>query len=214
MVGLNARRVSRERILSQRQLELLRMIEDAFRGVKLGDGVSLHQTIVIDHYGHNCEEAERQAKADERHDWRKLIDDPELLNVRGIGGMSFYDARGLRFHLPAYICAIVKYDWPMVTYEAGKPTLDLNPEKLAAFELIADVAGDVEFQLTHLSDYQRERFFILNEIQRQCVCAYLSYMRDITADYRFPDDDRIDQAIENYWSRPPDPQDGIPSVER
>lgn len=200
--------------MSEQQLELLRMIEDAFREVELGDGVSLHQTIVIDQYGCNCEEAERQAEADERHDWRKLIDDPELLNVRGVGGLSFYDAPGLRFHLPAYMSAIVKYDWPVVTYEADKPTLDINPEEYAAFELIADVAGDIEFQLTHLNDYQRERFFILNGAQRQCICAYLAYIRDTTAEFRILDDDGIDRAIENYWSGPPDPQDGIPSVER
>jgi hypothetical protein len=40
-----------EPLLSERQRRLLRLIEEAFRGVELGDGVSLHETAVLDNYG-------------------------------------------------------------------------------------------------------------------------------------------------------------------
>src|SRR4051794_3453037 len=92
--------------MSERQRSLLRAIEEAFRDVKLGDGVSLHETVVIDNYGGPEERAAARA-ADEKHDWRKLVGDPDLVRISGVGGLSFYDAGGLRFHLPAYLSLAV-----------------------------------------------------------------------------------------------------------
>src|ERR1700685_3017835 len=79
--------------LSKRQRELLQLIEEAFRGVELGGGVSLHETVVLDNYG--TQEQRRAARApDEKRDWRKLVGDPELIATRGVGGLAFYDPAG------------------------------------------------------------------------------------------------------------------------
>lgn len=128
--------------MTECQLQLLQLIEEAFRGIELGDGVSLHQTIVIDNYGFNCDEAAELARHDERHDWRKLVDDPELLNVQGIGGLSFYDALGLRFHLPAYLSAMVK----------GYCVDDFGETEPDVYDPLGGIAGSLEFTLTHLDD--------------------------------------------------------------
>ncbi len=96
--------------MTEHQRRLLRLIEEAFQGVELGDGVSLHESVVIDEYG-GPEERRTARASDEKHDWRKLVRDPELIRpavgeVTG-GGMPFYDAAGLRFHLPAYLSVAV-----------------------------------------------------------------------------------------------------------
>ncbi|HJT78348.1 MAG TPA: DUF6714 family protein [Gemmataceae bacterium] len=73
--------------MTERQSGLLRLIEEAFRGVELGNGVSLHETVVLDRYGGP---AERRAarESDERQDWRKLIGDPELIRPTSRDGMT------------------------------------------------------------------------------------------------------------------------------
>jgi hypothetical protein len=153
---------------------LLRSIEQAFAGVQLGEGVSLHETVVIDHYGGQQER--RAARApDEKHDWRKLIGDPGLAEITGVGGLSFYDAAGLHFHLPAYLSLAVT-DFESV--EASH------------------VLGSLMFQLTAGCEYSLERFSVLDTAQRQCVREVLVFLRD---EYELVDAE-LDQAIEGYWS--------------
>ena len=96
--------------MENRRERLLEAICEAFRGVELGDGVSLHETVVIDNYG-GIDERLAARNRDETCDWRKLINDPELARWGGVGGFSFYDAAGLRFHLPAYLSlAVIDFD--------------------------------------------------------------------------------------------------------
>lgn len=134
------------------QEQVIQLIHQAFEEVKLEDGVSLHETIKIDNYGLTDEVLELQIKADERNNWKKLIEDPELVEVNGIGGLSFYNAKGLRFHLPAYMCLCI-----------NQPNTDV------AYSLI--------FQLAHLETYNRERFSILTAEQRKAVKVFLTYIR-------------------------------------
>lgn len=142
--------------MTERQRGLLRLIEEAFRGVELGDGVSLHETVVLDDYG-GPEERRAARQLDEKHDWRKLIGNPELIRptsmdrqTAGLGGLSFYDAAGLRFHLPPYLSLVVT-----------------DP----ATEDAQTVAADLLFHLSSssMSDYNQERFTLLSAAQRTCV---------------------------------------------
>ncbi len=160
--------------MSNRQQQVLRSIEQAFQGVELGDGVSLHETVVIDDYG--SREAREMARApDEKRDWRKLIHDPELTEISGVGGVSFYDAAGLRFHLPAYLSlAVIDFD----REDAGNALASLM------------------FTLTQFSDYNRGRLAILEAPQRACVRDVLLYLRETYA----LDDPALDEAIEGYWN--------------
>lgn len=77
----------------------VRAIEEAFGGVRLGDGISLVEADIIDAYGSDSERAEARSR-DEKDDWTRIPDDliekcPDVL--------CFMDAAGLRFHLPAYM---------------------------------------------------------------------------------------------------------------
>ena len=160
--------------MSERRQQLLRAIEHAFHGIELGDGVSLHETVIIDNYG--GQQAQQAARApDEKHDWRKLIGDPDLARIRGVGGLSFYDAAGLRFHLPAYLSLAVA-----------------DPERADAIGLLSDLL----FHLTHFL----ERFAILETPQRLCVRDVLVFLRSLyEAEHA-----ELDQAIQGYWSSGPE----------
>jgi hypothetical protein len=152
---------------------VLQLIYESFDQVLLEDGVSLHKTIEIDNYGATDKE-EAQIKNDERKDWKKLVDDPELEKIDGIGGLCFYDAKGLRFHLPAYMCLTIH-----------KPH--------------ANITESLMFTLTHLEAYNRERFSILTVEQRKAVKVFLTYIRYNTGfafEYNFAE---IEAAIRDYW---------------
>lgn len=169
---------------------LLSVIETAFEGVELGNGVSLHETIVIDHYG-GPEERQSARRTDEKKDWRRLIFDPELSEVNGVGGLSFYDAEGLRFHLPAYLSLAV-------LWASNRLTGSFN----------SDIIYSLLYQLTSMGDYQLERFAILNQQQRLCVKEVLLYLHAyILFDFGSYESD-IDRAIADYWSKPPTDHNG------
>lgn len=159
--------------------QLLQQIEQAFKGVVLGNGVSLHQTIAIDMY-EGLEAQATRREPDEKLDWKKLIDDPELVEVNGIGGLSFFDAEGLRFHLPAYLSLAILscecQDFP-------------------------DVIGNLLFQLTYPYEYNKDRFAILNEEQRHCVCDVLRFLQTLQSPGD-PTDDSINCSIQDFWNPP------------
>jgi hypothetical protein len=162
--------------MNDRQRQLLASVDSAFRGVALGSGVSLHETRVLDDYG--TDEQRRAARApDEKHDWRNLIHDPDLPFLCGVaGGLSFFDAAGMRFHLPACFSRAIQ-----------------DPEGTR----VGDMVESLLFHLTHLDDYQLERFAVLDHAQRSSVREVLEYLREEEK----MDDPEVDQAILGYWSQ-------------
>jgi hypothetical protein len=160
--------------MNDRQRQLLASLESAFRGIELGGGVSLRETRVLDDYG-TLEERRAARARDEKHDWRNVAYDPDLAILMGIaGGMSFFDAEGMRFHLPACLWRAVR--------DPGGPRVD-------------DMAGCLLVRLAHAED-SPERFALLDDAQRRCVREVLEYLRDQLAF----DDEELDAAILGYWS--------------
>lgn len=74
---------------------IIARIEDAFAGVVLGNGVSLHETWGLDDYEDEAALAADCAN-DEKVDWRKI--GPESIYKIC---PSFLDSEGMRFYLPA-----------------------------------------------------------------------------------------------------------------
>lgn len=139
---------------SERINRLLSLINDAFHGVVLGNGVSLHQTLVRDNYG--SEEEEQAARVlDEKHDWHKLIDNPDFTQIGSTSAVSFFDELGIRFHLPAYLALSVSV-----------PNHDVTSSLLFA----------VTRQCLDLR--------LLNESQRKCVYEVLLYLCDVCDEYQ------------------------------
>lgn len=90
----------------QRVEELIAQIDSAFDGVVLGEGIGLWESDGIDDY---CGKNELQAlrAKDEKIDWRKIpVEHLSYCNA----APSFLDARGLYFHLPAFLTAELRHE--------------------------------------------------------------------------------------------------------
>jgi hypothetical protein len=141
-------------------------IEDAFAGVTLGGGVGLHEAQGLDDYADAATCAAYRAN-DEKDDWHRLS--TEALNHCN-SSLSFFDAEGMRFHLPAYLLA----------------------------ELRGDYGFGMTFCLTHLSDHCRTQFALLSPAQRAAVRAFLLHIQD-DPDEDFHRSD-ITRALNEYWT--------------
>ncbi len=119
---------------------VIRQVEAAFANVRLEDGVGLKQGQGIDDY-ESDEVCNAYRQSDEKFDWRRIpMEKLEACH----SSLSFFDAKGMRFHLPAYIIA------------------DLRGSK-----------EDAVFMLTHLDEYNRERLSLLSLEQRAAIASYL-----------------------------------------
>ncbi len=80
---------------------LCRLINEAFDGVVLGNGIGLWEAQGLDD-SDDEETCAKYREKDEKEDWRKIS--YEDLN-RCNSSPSFFDAAGFRFHLPAFMQA-------------------------------------------------------------------------------------------------------------
>jgi hypothetical protein len=105
--------------------ELIRTIREAFRDVKLEDGVSLNMTEYNDSGG-SVERFKQLAVNDERDDWQR-IDDKTLEEFTVT--FSFTDWKGFRFYLPAYMIWMIVH--PESTSIIGEHTVyALDPDRM------------------------------------------------------------------------------------
>jgi Family of unknown function (DUF6714) len=141
-------------------------IREAFRGVTLGNGIGLYQAQGIDDYAGE-EACEQYREQDEKQDWEQISADD--LN-RCYSSPCFFDAEGMRFHLPAFLIA----------------------------ELNGKLGVDPAFHLTQLDDYKKSKLVLLSQAQREAVRKFLLFIRDEQryAFYR-PD---VEWALANYWN--------------
>jgi hypothetical protein len=131
--------------------EVCRVIEAAFAGVTLGHGVGLQEAQGLDDYADAQTCADYRA-SDEKDDWQRI---PAEALCRCNSSLSFFDAEGMRFHLPAYLLA----------------------------DLRGDYGFGMAFCLTQTSDYDRY-FRLLTDTQRRAVRAFLLHILD-DRDYEF-----------------------------
>jgi len=176
--------------MQERQRLLLKEIERAFEGVELGEGIGLRETVVIDNYGSEEERLAAQA-LDERRDWRKLVVDPAIRELSGVGGIHFFDAPGLRFHLPAYL-------WLAVT---DYPAKNWNSCESFLFCLTRLEGWNRDRSLGYWTanssiDHRLRKLEIFDEAQRRIVRHVLMFIRDVHE----PDDEVLESAIDGYWS--------------
>ena len=150
----------------ERGMVIAEQIRAAFAGVTLGNGVGMQESRGKDDY-EDHETLAKYRSYDEKDDWQRI---PLSELNRASGGLCFFDAEGMRFHLPAYLIADLRGE-----YNFG-----------------------MAFNLTHLSDYSASQFELLNGTQRDAVRAFLLHIRE-DPDYEFDRDD-IDRALASYWT--------------
>ena len=89
------------RTMTERERRVLNLIQTAFAGVSLGEGVGLRQGRGLDDYADAQTLASYRAQ-DEKHDWTAI---PVADLNQYSSSLSFFDLDGMRFHLPAYLVA-------------------------------------------------------------------------------------------------------------
>ncbi len=150
-------------------LEVRRLIEDAFRGVTLGDGVGLQEARGLDDHENTVTCAAYRA-ADEKDDWQRISS--EAIS-RYNDSLSFFDAEGMRFHLPAYLIA----------------------------ELKDEYGFGLDSCLANLSEHSISRFALLSDTQRKAVRAFLLHIAE-EPDFE-SSRPKILRALGEYWIDPP-----------
>lgn len=149
--------------LAQKVASLIRV---AFSGVTLGKGVGLRQAQGIDGYEDESAVA-RYRLSDEKDDWSRIPCD--ALNECP-SSLSFFDAEGMRFHLPAYLLGA----------------------------LSGAYRHDVTFCLTDLGELHQRQFSALSDAQRAAVREFLKYVAE-EDDYAFSRPN-IFRALDEYWT--------------
>ncbi len=149
------------------------LIRDAFAGVTLGSGVGLLQAQGIDDYAGPAALAERRER-DEKDNWSAI---PAADLDRNYSSLSFFDADGMRFHLPAYLVA---------TLERRLRT------------------ADVTFHLAYFSDGSESRYFrTLTKAQRHAIREFLMLiLADPNQEFVHS---TVKNALDGFWSTRNDP---------
>jgi len=163
-------------MLNRDRNDVERVIREAFAGVTLGKkGVGLWWGQVLDDYEVPESVADYRAnreQTEERLDWNRI---PVADLNRCYSSLSFFDADGMRFHLPAFLIA----------------------------ELRGEFDHDLLFTLYYINDYSKKQFSALNTQQRMAVRAFLLFAQSYTLEdgtpwYEFDLPD-IEKALAEYW---------------
>ncbi len=155
-----------------RKKKVLREIEHAFKGVTLGDGVSLHETVEVDDY-RRVLPGSTTREIDEISDWQQLVGSDNILNLCWSGGMTFMDGKGFKFHIPAYL------------------VMDIRTHKLG------DISSSMIFNLTKPSKSRAEGFKLFNQNQRRAVFNAVLYLHEFEVT---PLDDEELAGLYEYWA--------------
>ncbi len=147
--------------------ELILEITNAFKDVKLGNGIWLQEGNTIDDYADDKTIAECK-KIDERKNWKNISS--ESLNKYN-SALSFFDAEAMRFHLPAFMIADIKWEyiiWNIIFYLTDLHSLD---------------------------SYSLKKMVLLNKKQKLSVAHYLQWIKE--TEYS-NDNENIDISM-SFW---------------
>lgn len=138
------------------RLELIAAIERAFADVKRENGITIHETDVIDRYGSDEEQREAR-KQDAEARWQDVPDDV----MDWHSGLGFLDLKGFRYYLPAYMTWILRNLYTR-KYNSG---------------------DSLVYSLERLPSYHEEWHCWANvpEVYRDalCACRFTSAQRDV-----------------------------------
>ena len=152
---------------AEQRAELCAIIEAAFAGVRLGNGVGLQEAQGLDDREDDATLSAYRAE-DEKEDWRRIA--AEKLNQCWTSP-SFFDAEGMRFHLPAYLVA----------------------------DLRGLYRQDFDIPLTNGGAHQQGIFSLLDAAQRNAVRAYLLFLAADDKNSYLRED--LLRNVEAYWSK-------------
>jgi hypothetical protein len=136
-------------------------IDVAFGQVALADGISLHQAVAID----DRKSSEEQKAVRGRDTYKRWQDIPDQDIRYCCSALSFFDVKGFRFHLPAYMRLAVR-DFPAdpddirnscefhLTQEGGLSLRKSDPRRIVAlYEFTSLQVQAIASFLRFVSDY-------------------------------------------------------------
>jgi len=135
----------------KRKSALIQEITTAFDGVVREDGVSLHEAQVLDDYGGPEERAQARAK-DIDKTW-KDVPEKDISSTDAV--LSFLDAKGFRYYIPAY----------MVWYLR-------NIDSRGCECCNSNTFGSVTFHLTYKVEENKDRKFQLLTVEQSRAIAH------------------------------------------
>ncbi|RJF73010.1 hypothetical protein D3875_17150 [Deinococcus cavernae] len=135
----------------------LDQLRQAFEMVQLGSGVSLHEANVIDDYGTAEQRLAARALDTEQHWWE--VPDEAIALGWGYCALSFMDARGLHYYLPAYASWVLRRGFQSDS---------------AAFEHTIYTLESVQ--------ERPGQFVLFNFSQAQAIQAFLQYLLSVDPD--------------------------------
>lgn len=157
------------------RLRILELIERAFLEVKRDGGVTLHQREAIDDYSPEDVVMAAAAKDPELR-WQDI---PRSKIEKFGMSLIFFDPKGVRFHLPAFMrCSLQLW--------AESPYADFSHSDALLYGLDDGPRS---------SGYFEHAFLLLDALQHQAVAAYLGF---VAAGDSY--DDTAATALQNGWS--------------
>ena len=139
----------------------------AFQDVELGDGIGLWEAQAIDDY--ESKDVQQEArKKDEKADWRKISGNDLF---RCDSSLSFMDAKGMRFHVPAFILG----------------------------EIDGSTNTGPMYHLSQVVITRPELFKEFNAAQKEAVAMYLEWCV-WQEDYQF-ESHHIKRALNEFWRK-------------
>jgi Cysteine-rich CPCC len=167
--GCPTRPVDFARLMTSQRDEILQQIAQVFDGVRREEGVTLHEALEMDLYG-SPEQCAQARLLDTDENWQE-VRGKDLERFPSV--LSFLDAKGFRYYLPAYM------SWELWRFRA----------------LGASIRS---WLLFHLDTSESRHFTILTEPQARAVYRYLRFVGDYAWDLNAK---VARSALAKYWSR-------------
>ena len=130
--------------MDEERTRIEKQILEAFRGVLLGEGIGLREGCGLDDHAGPSTLAAYRAQ-DERDHWESI---PDKTLADYSDSLCFFDGRGMRFHLPAYLISELRG---------------------------GNFSQPILFHLTHINA-DDHRLSLLNDEQRQAVREFFIYI--------------------------------------
>jgi hypothetical protein len=157
--------------------DLLKIIEIAFGGVTLCDGIGLYEAEAIDNYA--SDKRTLKARKKDRESWKRWDEIPSEVIETFYSALCFVDIEGMRFLLPAYMKFAVE------NYK--------NSDSASINSPIYALQSNPVFAETNIDDYfTKEQYGAFSKFLRFMV---------LEAGFEFVDSDCASQAYEKYWGK-------------
>ncbi len=142
--------------MTPQEEQLIIKIETAFKDIKREEGITFHQALAMDNRV-SYDEQMKARELDTESSWQEVSDDM----IKNNGVLAFFDKKGLRYYLPAFMCCSIRYP-------------NCSAEDSVIFNLFPD-AKEVEVEPYIISFVKK-----LELTKKQCEVIYdfLKYVED------------------------------------